>query len=119
MVAVYAAGGRYKRHRDNSVLERKSPQNPRALTVIFYATPDDWRDDRDSGHLRFYSRDDGFVEDCGLAGEEREPYVDVAPRPGRLVIFDSFFGHEVLKPSRDRSAITFWIYADYADLDRR
>jgi len=149
MAAVYGEGGHYKRHRDNDV-ERDTgvPQNPRALTVIFYATPEDWDDDHDGGHLRFYPHDDGWKSNGGLLGdkdddddgrrslggkgkkinnnnnqaannsEAEEPYIDVAPRPGRLVVFDSFFGHEVLPPRRDRSALTFWIYADYSDLDR-
>ena len=118
MAAVYAPGGRYKRHRDNGIESMKmAPQNPRALTAIFYATPDDWDDDTDMGHLRFYYHDDGLGGPTSLHGDDPDAFLDIAPRPGRLVVFDSFFGHEVLKPRRHRAALTFWIYADYTDLD--
>ena len=114
MAAVYAPRGRYRRHRDNNLTDTNRPQNPRALTAIFYATPDDWHDARDQGALRFYNNDDGLSTDSP-SDNNLDDYTDVAPRPGRLVVFDSFFAHEVRPPHRERAALTFWIYADYAE----
>ena len=93
----------------------------RALTAIVYANPD-WDSARDGGSLRFYDDLDAETRVARAArnhhlqnGAELPPPhepCEYEPKAGRLVIFDSFHGHEVLKANRDRYALTFWIYAD-------
>ncbi|KAJ8608736.1 hypothetical protein CTAYLR_007793 [Chrysophaeum taylorii] len=111
MLSCYPPGGRYRKHRDNTRVDAKTTSNARALTAIFYATDHDWDDHFDGGHLRFYFGDDD--DDDDKSRRRQNVVVDVAPRPGRFVLFDAFHFHEVLPPiRRNRFALTFWIFAD-------
>ena len=66
-----------------------------------------WAPDRDGGALRIY-------EEVPSPDDEatRTLAAEVAPAEGRVVVFDSFRGHEVCRARRDRFALTFWIFAD-------
>ena len=97
MLSCYGAGGRYRKHTDNSRGADGVCGNARALTCICYLNPD-WAAE-DGGALRIYDESGGTV-------------VEVAPAAGRVVVFDSFLEHEVLEARRDRYALTFWIFAE-------
>ena len=88
----------YKRHQDNERLPDGGCANQRAATAILYANDADWPDDR-GGHLVLYpaGKDD---DDAAVA---------VAPKGGRLVLFDSFLWHEVRPAGARRYALTNWI----------
>lgn len=113
MLARYEPGATYQRHRDNSLDANTGAfLNPRSLTVVYYANAPDWPD-ADGGHLRFYLGDDGRRQvGSEPATPPDQPYLDVAPKGGRFVIFDSFYGHEVRPARRPRFALTFWICAN-------
>ena len=96
MLSCYGAGGRYRRHTDNSRGADGVCGNARALTCICYLNPD-WAAE-DGGALCIY--------------DERGGTVEIVPTAGRVVVFDSFLGHEVLEARRDRYALTFWIFAE-------
>ena len=96
MLSCYGAGGRYRKHTDNSRGADGVCGNARALTCICYLNPD-WAAE-DGGALRIYDESGGIVE--------------VSPAAGRVVVFDSFLEHEVLEARRDRYALTFWIFAE-------
>jgi SM-20-related protein len=83
-VARYPAGARYARHRD------AFPGGPnRRLTAIVYLT------EGEGGELRLHV----------------DPPLDVAPHPGRLVVFLSeAVEHEVLPARAERIAVTAWYY---------
>ena len=105
MLACYGAGGRYKYHRDNSWHDG-SPTNARALTAIAYLNPG-WDVGRDGGALNIYDENEHTDN-----ADRRTTAAVVAPEAGRVVVFDSFRGHEVCRAKRDRFALTFWVYAD-------
>uniref|UniRef100_A0A7S2MHR9 Fe2OG dioxygenase domain-containing protein n=1 Tax=Octactis speculum TaxID=3111310 RepID=A0A7S2MHR9_9STRA len=106
-------------------LKKASRRNHRQFTAIMYANmrPNgkQWQPE-DQGCLRIYEGSGGGSSSvCGkalLAGGKSAAakavvglsFVDIVPRAGRLVIFDSRLIHEVM-PSRDlpRQAITMWI----------
>ena len=96
MLSCYGAGGRYRKHTDNSRGADGVCGNARALTCICYLNPD-WAAE-DGGALRIY--------------DESGKSVDATPVAGRVVVFDSFLEHEVLEARRDRYALTFWIFAE-------
>ena len=96
MLSCYGAGGRYRKHTDNSRGADGVCGNARALTCICYLNPD-WAAE-DGGALRIYEKSGGTV--------------DVTPAAGTVVVFDSFLEHEVLEARRDRYALTFWIFAE-------
>jgi len=95
MLSCYGAGGRYRKHTDNSRGDDGVCANARALTCICYLNPD-WTA-ADGGTLRIYA-------ESGT--------VDVAPATGRVVVFDAFLDHGVLEARRDRYALTFWVFAN-------
>jgi SM-20-related protein len=97
MLSCYGAGGRYRRHTDNSRNADGVCGNARALTCICYLNPD-WAAE-DGGALRIYDESGDSVE-------------VVVPAAGRFVVFDSFLEHEVLEARRDRYALTFWVFAE-------
>jgi len=97
MLSCYGAGGRYRKHTDNSRGADGVCGNARALTCICYLNPD-WAAE-DGGALRIYDESGDSVE-------------VVVPAAGRVVVFDSFLEHEVLEARRDRYALTFWVFAE-------
>ena len=93
LASAYPPGAHYKRHLDNY-----GADNARALTLILYANPD-WAE-ADGGALR-----------AEVGGEA----VDVLPRAGSLVLFDSrAVWHEVLPAKALRFAVTLWVYGPAA-----
>jgi len=128
----------YVRHLDtclSSILEmgllgwlRASDYRARSVTVILYLNDPDWQDKLDASHtsghekcdeggsggaLRIYKPKRGDNEDeYGVysASSDESEYIDVAPRGGTLVVFDSRrIEHQVLPTAKDRFALTCWI----------
>lgn len=89
--AVYPPGGRYTKH-----LDQFHRSGARRISSILYLNRD-WQAPY-GGQLRIY-----------LEGEQPEPYLDVDPIGGRLVLFDaSRFYHEVLPATQSRLSLTGW-----------
>jgi SM-20-related protein len=89
--ALYPAGSIYARHRD-----RFRDDDARVLSSVLYLNPD-WRDE-DGGALRLH-----------LDPNAQNPYVDIYPTSGTLVLFMSAeFEHEVLPANRERLSIAGW-----------
>ncbi|UXY15906.1 2OG-Fe(II) oxygenase [Chitiniphilus purpureus] len=87
--ATYPPGARYQRH-----LDQHRGQDTRAITLVLYLNPDDWRAEH-GGQLRLYTADERFE--------------DVQPTGGTLVLFRSErFEHEVLPALRERRSLTGW-----------
>lgn len=110
-----SSGSHYKPHRDTPDLNQYHPLkwllqaglNERETTIILYLNDVDW----DSGTV-----DDGCLrcflgtatdDDVGTTATE---VLNIAPKGGRLVIFDSKkVLHEVRPCSKQRAAITCWV----------
>ena len=117
-LAQYSHGGFYEAHSDNSLYESKDENgkrlytktgnrnNFRHYTCILYCND---LVESDGGALRLYlnSRDlcnEDAMEECN--------YVDIIPKNGRLLIFDSCMVHtveELLSATKIRRALTLWI----------
>lgn len=99
MVAIYP-GSRthptfYCKHFDGG-----TASNPRRLTAIVYLNAADWASERDGGALRAY-----YPPSSSAHGS----YIDVEPRGGRILLFDSCtVEHEVRPTYADRMALTMW-----------
>ena len=89
----YAPGGYYARHVDDGLGTIDRPLR-RSLSFLYYMTPPNWSDD-DGGYLRMYPH---------LNGES----IDIAPKAGSLVLFDSAIPHEVLITKRERLVCVGW-----------
>jgi SM-20-related protein len=87
-LAVYQAGGFYKRHSD-----RHQKSSSRRLSLVLYLN-ETWQES-DGGQLIIY-----------LEGET----VEVAPLAGRLVVFMSELEHEVLPTQMNRYSVTGWAH---------
>lgn len=87
-LAVYQAGGFYKRHSD-----RHQKSSSRRLSLVLYLN-ETWQE-LDGGQLIIY-----------LEGET----VEVAPLAGRLVVFMSELEHEVLPTQMNRYSLTGWAH---------
>lgn len=91
-VARYAAGARYRTHRD-----RFRDDDARLLSLVFYLNPD-WPPDA-GGELVLYAPDDSGAV-----------VARVAPAAGTMVCFRSErFPHEVLPATRERFSLTGWL----------
>lgn len=89
--AIYPAGSIYARHRD-----RFRDDDARVLSSVLYLNPD-WHDEN-GGALRLH-----------LGQDTQNPYVDIYPTSGTLVLFLSAeFEHEVLPANRERLSIAGW-----------
>jgi SM-20-related protein len=87
--AWYPVGTFYKRHLD--VFQNDSK---RRLSIVCYLNEEDWQDSF-GGQLAIYK-------------EKKE--VLIAPKSGRMVVFEShILEHEVKTVSRDRFSITGWL----------
>ncbi|MEY2937870.1 MAG: hypothetical protein RL062_459 [Bacteroidota bacterium] len=87
-LAVYRAGGFYKRHSD-----RHQQSSTRRVSFVLYLN-ETWKE-KDGGQLKIYL-------------EDRE--VEVAPLSGRLVVFLSELEHEVLPTTVNRYSVTGWAH---------
>jgi hypothetical protein len=94
------AGTGYRRHRDAIPDDGSRVTNNRRITAIAYCTPD-WRNaEQHGGALRLFC--------CHLPNQ---PVCDVAPRPGRLLVFLSgVVDHAVMPSVIPRVAITTWFW---------
>lgn len=89
--AVYPPGGGYTKH-----LDQFQASGARKISSVFYLNQA-WQAEY-GGQLRMY-----------LDGQNAEPYLDITPLGGRLVLFDSSrFYHEVLPSTRERMSLTGW-----------
>lgn len=89
--ALYPPGTRYARHRD-----RFRDDDARVLSSVLYLN-ESWTE-ADGGALRIH-----------LGSRSPQPYVDVFPHGGTLVLFLSAdFDHEVLPARRERLSIAGW-----------
>lgn len=90
--AVYPEGSAYRRH-----LDQFRDADTRRLTVLVYLNDPDWSDD-DGGHLRLY-----------LDNSAEQPFIDIKPEGGTLLLFLSArFYHEVRPTRRQRLSLTGW-----------
>ncbi len=108
--AEYGKGDFYVAHSDNSWAQGehlKKRNNFRSFTAILYCN-DNW-EPSDGGALRIYK------DSTALAEARDAPvlcnHVDIIPKNGRLIIFDSTLIHSVEKVEADRfrRALTIWI----------
>ena len=91
MLSAYPAGAFYRRHFDSY----EGKDIPRLVTILLYLAYSPAR----AGNLRVYDPRPG--------GGTR----DIAPTPGRLVIFYAQeVGHEVLASEGERLAVTLWLW---------
>ena len=100
LYAYYPQGGFYRRHRDAIA---GSASVLRTFSLLLYLNKD-WKES-DEGYLRMHMDSGG---DELPAGEEPN-FLDVAPKGGTLVLFDSEkVPHEVLDTKSERLAIVGW-----------
>ena len=100
LYAYYPSGGFYRRHRDAI---SGSASMLRKYSLLMYLNKD-WKED-DKGKLRMHM-DSGGDE---LPAGEDPNFMDVAPKGGTLVLFDSsLVPHEVLDTQAERVAIVGW-----------
>ena len=92
----------YKIHQDNEVLADGTCSSSRAYTAILYCNDPAWPDAQ-GGHLVIYPGRRASDDKPSAGG------VAVAPRGGRLVVFDSFLWHEVRPATVPGYALTNWI----------
>jgi hypothetical protein len=110
-----SAGSHYHAHRDTPDATSNHPLkwllqaglNEREITIILYLNEIDWDCGcTDDGCLRCYIGT-AAEDDTGRSAKE---VLNIAPRGGRLVIFDSkTILHEVRPCSKQRAAITCWV----------
>ena len=94
--AIYPAGGVYKKHLDQFQASPTPQTSARKISTILYLNQH-WQAE-DGGQLRLY-----------FDGTNPEPYLDIDPVGGKLVMFLSGrFYHEVLPTKRERMSITGW-----------
>ena len=119
MVARYDRGG-YRTHLDHDppsdddlywLWKSSREQSGRVLTSILYATDDEFYAAVHGGYLRLFLG----CADGDATGETATSIRDVAPVPGRLVVFKSRrVPHAVLETSRRRLALSCWHLAPEA-----
>ena len=135
-LASYSHGGKYVAHRDTPGVSDASFHHPlqrllqpglndRKLTVILYLNDTEWDEGKDDvtdeskheGCLRCYlgtNKNDG-------TGSSASRVLNIAPKGGRMVIFDSTkVLHEVCSfpdtaPTRQRTAITCWVGGTHSE----
>jgi len=100
LYAYYPSGGFYRRHRDAIP---GSASILRKYSLLLYLNKD-WKEE-DKGKLRMHM-DSGGDE---LPTDQEPNFMDVAPKGGTLVLFDSAqVPHEVLDTQAERVAIVGW-----------
>ena len=94
------AGTGYRRHRDATPDDGNSVSDNRRITAIAYCTPGWSNAEQHGGALRLFG--------CHLPNQ---PVCDVAPSPGRLLVFLSgVIDHEVMSSHIARVAVTTWFW---------
>jgi len=92
---------------------RVSDYRRRSVTAILYLNDDAWNLAQDGGGLRLYLDKGSVGQHEAHTDANGESYVDVIPRGGTLVLFDSRrIEHEVLPTNKDRLALTCWILGE-------
>ena len=89
MAAHYQPLGYYKKHKDTFI-----DNNTRVLSMVIYANSS-W-EESDGGCLRLH-----------LDGGR---FVDIPPKNGTCVVFDSKMEHEVLLNQKDRFSVACWFH---------
>ncbi|CAJ1954118.1 unnamed protein product [Cylindrotheca closterium] len=117
-LAEYAENDFYKPHSDNSLTSEvvsdaqnsdRVRSNFRHYTCILYCN-DDWEEE-DGGALRLYPNTRNLVHPDDAISDGYD-FIDVIPKNGRLIIFDSCNIHSVEKvthKTKKRRALTLWI----------
>eukprot|EP00525_Craspedostauros_australis_P003519 CAMPEP_0198113132 /NCGR_PEP_ID=MMETSP1442-20131203/4875_1 /TAXON_ID= /ORGANISM="Craspedostauros australis, Strain CCMP3328" /LENGTH=445 /DNA_ID=CAMNT_0043770141 /DNA_START=45 /DNA_END=1382 /DNA_ORIENTATION=+ len=106
-IAEYGYEEFYKPHSDNSLQAQDLRSNFRAVTGILYCN-DDWDLPTMGGALRIWPQG----RDHPVRSPDPARYVDVEPRNGRLLLFDSCLLHSVepvTTREQTRRALTVWI----------
>ena len=88
--------------------ETNKRNNFRCFTYILYCN-DEWDMEKDGGALRIYLKSETIKVPSDAKGTC--DYVDISPKNGRLLIFDSRLIHAVRKTtskSKRRLALTLW-----------
>eukprot|EP01062_Namystynia_karyoxenos_P033124 TRINITY_DN24380_c0_g1_i1.p2 TRINITY_DN24380_c0_g1~~TRINITY_DN24380_c0_g1_i1.p2 ORF type:complete len:296 (+),score=98.00 TRINITY_DN24380_c0_g1_i1:80-967(+) len=112
-IAVYDEGGSYAPHYDAGAPGERAGGGgagavgaavcTRSVTCIAYlggGGAGEWAVQRDGGALRLWP-----------PGQPRPGHLDIAPAPGRLLLFDAAaVRHEVRPCRRRRSAVTLWLH---------
>ena len=87
----------------------------REITIILYLNDVDWESGNDpnmSGHLRIFLNTD--IDD--EVGDTASEVMEIAPKGGRMVIFDSSkILHEVVPTKHRRVAITCWTGGEHSN----
>ena len=100
LYAYYPKGGFYRRHMDSVP---NSASSLRAYSLLIYLN--EYWSESDGGYLRMHF-------DSGrefLPSNEEAKYIDVKPKGGTLVLFDSYkIPHEVLDTSSERAVVVGW-----------
>ena len=80
----------------------------RAVSFICYLNEAGWTH-ADGGALRVFGKAAAEAVAGGVYDDGDEPYVDVLPEEGSLVLFDSMsVFHEVLTTRRERACLVGW-----------
>lgn len=110
LATCYESGHHYTSHVDNTVdPETGVKENSRALTAILYLNDVDWSAEQ-GGQLRCHIGGNASSADTGTPTTAK--VVDVLPRGGQIVMFDSCCVlHEVLPSSTRRFALQMWFVA--------
>lgn len=110
-LACYQRGDRYARHRDRT--DRAATQ--RHVTALVYlreAAATEWTS-AEGGELRVWPDEADEARATGVIAPTGRP-LDIEPRPGRLVLFDSRLVHEVrpwaATDGGSRCALTLWLH---------
>ena len=100
LYASYPNGGFYRRHLDSF---KDTPQELRKFSFLLYCN-EGWQPS-DGGCLRIHTDGGGVLAPAGAPPS----YVDVEPKAGTLVLFDSVtVPHEVLNTNAARLAMVGW-----------
>ena len=90
-------GGFYGKHHDHSPFDDQNIVQ-RSISILLYLNDRQWDADSDGGVLRAYPKG--------------QPAVEVVPKGGTLVLFDSkMVEHEVLPTNSERFAVVGWFHA--------
>lgn len=109
-LACYQRGDRYARHRDRT--DRAATQRHVTALVYVREAATEWTS-AEGGELRLWPNEADVTRTTGVIAPTGRP-LDIEPRAGRLVLFDSKLVHEV-RPwtaanGAARCALTLWLH---------